>query len=747
MRTHIAVPNALLHCPRRLSREMSMQGPPPVGSATGALCGHQSQGGCQALGTANDCSTPVAPGDRGEDEMDCSAQAQPWLTDSTGDQQGDLTTGALVPTPSPGESRGGPVVIAHTGSAPTTCDTVVEAEPAQPLSPEFNPADTPMPATIRSRTPTPPPSDDGDVWVPSDQLTVETLLGPASPRTTPSPPKRPCHTKVSPVAPSPGHSNPLLPEPDPVPAPALSTAPPPGPFPVPAKASISVLSSADGTGAHARLIGGMSVVDVQAWAALVVPDQPSVGQRLADEEVDGEGLELLTDLDMQELGLRTLGPRRKFQSALERLKAEGFVPAPAPEPCLSQSNPIPQHTASTLRVSSEYPAAPLVVPPPPPPPSRPRGSVGVHHPIAPPNGEEFTYTVYPQRVRRPPTRFGYHSPTASIMSLARSPQRRNVPGGAQRPRKACAATARPANSAHRPRATLRQDCAPVKKRARPPDQSPGISAKKRCPPPSSASLPTPPQVTAAEDLFTRCGRNFMLLETVLALPVASRAQLRSWGSELAALRGRNHPVQYRVMVRGETGAGKSTLLNALLGEAQLLPTNAMRACTAAVVELSALRPEDPKDQYVSEIEFITAEEWQREIDLCFGDLDTGDGHLHRPPRDSPVAQSWHRLQAVYGRVGATRDDTLAMGWRAENPNEVGTGIRTYASQDGRDPEAWPPLRSSNGEGRGAGEGEGAATADGGQEVGTQQRQHQQEPVAQQEVCRVVRIRLCKTPLY
>jgi hypothetical protein len=39
-------------------------------------------------------------------------------------------------------------------------------------------------------------------------------------------------------------------------------------------------------------------------------------------------------------------------------------------------------------------------------------------------------------------------------------------------------------------------------------------------------------------------------------------------------------------VVGDTGAGKSSLLNVLLGEAELLPTNGMRACTAAAVELS-----------------------------------------------------------------------------------------------------------------------------------------------------------------
>jgi hypothetical protein len=40
-----------------------------------------------------------------------------------------------------------------------------------------------------------------------------------------------------------------------------------------------------------------------------------------------------------------------------------------------------------------------------------------------------------------------------------------------------------------------------------------------------------------------------------------------------------------MVVLGNTGAGKSTLLNSLLGEAVLLPTNCMRACTATIIEM------------------------------------------------------------------------------------------------------------------------------------------------------------------
>lgn len=44
-----------------------------------------------------------------------------------------------------------------------------------------------------------------------------------------------------------------------------------------------------------------------------------------------------------------------------------------------------------------------------------------------------------------------------------------------------------------------------------------------------------------------------------------------------------------VVVLGDTGAGKSSTLNAVIGERRLLPTNGMRACTAAIVEVRGAR--------------------------------------------------------------------------------------------------------------------------------------------------------------
>ena len=66
-----------------------------------------------------------------------------------------------------------------------------------------------------------------------------------------------------------------------------------------------------------------------------------------------------------------------------------------------------------------------------------------------------------------------------------------------------------------------------------------------------------------------------------------------------------------------TGAGKSTLLNAFLGEAELLPTNAMRACTAAIIEIEYNAQQRPGAEYTAHIEFLSHAEWEAEVKEAF----------------------------------------------------------------------------------------------------------------------------------
>lgn len=75
-----------------------------------------------------------------------------------------------------------------------------------------------------------------------------------------------------------------------------------------------------------------------------------------------------------------------------------------------------------------------------------------------------------------------------------------------------------------------------------------------------------------------------------------------------------------VGVVGSTGAGKSSIINAVLDEESLVPTSGMRACTAAITEISWNNDEDPAKLYKAEVEFIKAEDWEQELRILFNDL-------------------------------------------------------------------------------------------------------------------------------
>ncbi|KAF5841615.1 hypothetical protein DUNSADRAFT_12071, partial [Dunaliella salina] len=99
---------------------------------------------------------------------------------------------------------------------------------------------------------------------------------------------------------------------------------------------------------------------------------------------------------------------------------------------------------------------------------------------------------------------------------------------------------------------------------------------------------------------------------------------------------------------GDTGAGKSSLLNALLKELLIVPTSGIRACTAAIIELSAHN----LDGYVSEVEFVSREEWQREEGELFAALtdEAGQLMLERPVENSEGHDAYWHLRSVYGQA-------------------------------------------------------------------------------------------------
>ncbi|GKT47805.1 nuclear GTPase SLIP-GC [Colletotrichum spaethianum] len=103
-----------------------------------------------------------------------------------------------------------------------------------------------------------------------------------------------------------------------------------------------------------------------------------------------------------------------------------------------------------------------------------------------------------------------------------------------------------------------------------------------------------------------------------------------------------------VGVLGNTGDGKSSTINAVLEEESLLPTNCMRACTAVATELSYNHDEDQENPYRAEVEFISRDEWVREVTILLKDL-ASDGGVATDDQDpnSDAARAKAKIQAVY----------------------------------------------------------------------------------------------------
>ncbi|XP_072110383.1 uncharacterized protein [Mobula birostris] len=122
-----------------------------------------------------------------------------------------------------------------------------------------------------------------------------------------------------------------------------------------------------------------------------------------------------------------------------------------------------------------------------------------------------------------------------------------------------------------------------------------------------------------------------------------------WREQIKELQEQTVPPRTYVAVVGDTGSGKSSLLNALLDEEGVLPTSAMRACTAVVVEVSH---NASSRCYRADIEFFSEEEWNKELLALLSDMTDKKGRLkkRRPDPGSEASVAYSRVKAVYGRV-------------------------------------------------------------------------------------------------
>ncbi|KAL5121484.1 hypothetical protein ACEQ8H_000556 [Pleosporales sp. CAS-2024a] len=110
-----------------------------------------------------------------------------------------------------------------------------------------------------------------------------------------------------------------------------------------------------------------------------------------------------------------------------------------------------------------------------------------------------------------------------------------------------------------------------------------------------------------------------------------------------------------VGVVGNTGAGKSSVINAMLDEERLVPTNCMRACTAVVTEMSWNPSTEVSNKYCAEIEFVSRQEWEKEVATLIKEFLTEGGSLSREISDenSDAGIAWAKFHSVYPKK--TRD--------------------------------------------------------------------------------------------
>ncbi|XP_067416220.1 uncharacterized protein [Emydura macquarii macquarii] len=138
-------------------------------------------------------------------------------------------------------------------------------------------------------------------------------------------------------------------------------------------------------------------------------------------------------------------------------------------------------------------------------------------------------------------------------------------------------------------------------------------------------------------------------QTLCAVEGIDEAHMGEWREQMEKLQKDTKMPKTYIAVVGNTGAGKSSLLNALLDEEAVLPTSAMRACTAVVVEISKT---SGKSLYEADVEFLSKEEWDNELKALLEDMKDKSGNLKKrcPDRKTEAGAAYSRVKAVYGMI-------------------------------------------------------------------------------------------------
>ncbi|XP_076867134.1 nuclear GTPase SLIP-GC-like isoform X5 [Brachyhypopomus gauderio] len=94
---------------------------------------------------------------------------------------------------------------------------------------------------------------------------------------------------------------------------------------------------------------------------------------------------------------------------------------------------------------------------------------------------------------------------------------------------------------------------------------------------------------------------------------------------------------------GRTGTGKSSLINAVLGESNLLPSGSICACTSVIIQVEA---NVTNSNYIAEIEFISKQNWEDELETLLKVLSEDDDKDH-----DMFSAANDKITALYGEEG------------------------------------------------------------------------------------------------
>lgn len=131
-----------------------------------------------------------------------------------------------------------------------------------------------------------------------------------------------------------------------------------------------------------------------------------------------------------------------------------------------------------------------------------------------------------------------------------------------------------------------------------------------------------------------------------------------WIGRFGMLKRKLKQTRTVVGILGNTGAGKSTLINALLDEENIIPTNCMRACTAVPTGICYNHDDNHSQPYRGEAEFISEEDWQKEVGLLLAELVDPTKKLSKDylQSDTGAGIAYAKIKAVYPHLS---NDKLA----------------------------------------------------------------------------------------